>query len=190
MSQNQIILGLIGEKGAGKETFVKILTESLSHKSIAHYHFSDILSKTLSLWNLPLSRANMQILAISMVSSFGKYTLSNALKTIIKKDQSDIIIVDGVRWEADLEMLRSFPTNYLIYITANPKVRYQRIISRNEKEGEGNTTYQQFLNEEKSKTETSIKKISRQADITIENESTLDIFIKKINDSITKLFLK
>ncbi len=189
MKTNQIILGLVGEKGAGKETFVKILKENLHNKSISHYHFSDILSQTLSLWNLPLSRINLQTLAISMVSSFGPFSLANAMKERMISDKSDIIIIDGIRWEADLSMLRSFPKNFLIYITASPQIRYQRIISRNEKKDEGKTTYQQFLNEEKSQTETSIGSISQKADITIQNETTLDHLAHQVKDALQQLSL-
>jgi dephospho-CoA kinase len=50
-----IVLGLVGEKGSGKQTFSDFLKKAAKGKKIAHMRFSDILRETLELWSLELT---------------------------------------------------------------------------------------------------------------------------------------
>lgn len=174
------ILGLIGEKGSGKQTFVNFITALAPGYKIRQVRFSDILAQTLVLWDIPVTRTNLQNLSIMMSETFGQTALAKAARFSIEGDSADIIIFDGIRRETEVRLVRSFKKSILIYITADQKLRYKRLKARSEKVGEAGLTFEQFLKEEKSKAEKEISKIAKKADITIENNGTLEEFKSKI----------
>ena len=179
------IIGLVGEKGSGKDTFAKYLTE-ISDKKIAHIRFSDLLKQTLKLWDIEPSRANLQKLA-QLLEDFGSGTVAHGLEKQIESTEADIIILDGIRWKPDVELLRKFPDHKLVYITADPKLRFERLKNRGEKTGESEMSYDQFLEEEKAPNELLIPEIGANADIKIENNGTIEDFDKTIEELCSKI---
>lgn len=182
--KQKLIIGLVGEKGSGKETFGNYLLDKKS-LSIERIRFSDLLKETLSLWDIPHTRENLQKIVVVMDNAFGKGTLSNAVLKRVYKLNANIIIIDGVRWLTDEEFIRKFPKNLMVYITANVKTRFERTKKRLEKVGEGKS-YAQFLREEKAKNELLIGKIGGRADVKIENNESLKEFKEKVEDFYTK----
>jgi dephospho-CoA kinase len=183
----KLCIGLVGEKGGGKDTFTSIFQEIVgSDYFIKRYKTSDLLGRTLDMWHLPRTRHNLQHLAIVMDGGFGIGTLTNALREEIKKEESDIVIFDAIRWQSDVDMVKSFPKNLIIYITADSKVRYERSKARKEKIGEGSITYEQFMDEEKVATETEISSIGKKADVTVRNEEGIDQFRAKVLEFYTQ----
>lgn len=168
------IIGLVGEKGSGKDTFAKFLQE-ISEKSVSHIRFSDLLKQTLKLWDLHVTRANLQKLA-QVLEDFGTGTVAHGLEKQIQETDAEIIILDGIRWKPDVELLNKFFNHKLIYITAEPRLRFERLKYRGEKEGESSMIYQQFLEEEKAPNELLIPQIGAEADVKIENNGSLEEF--------------
>jgi dephospho-CoA kinase len=168
----KMLIGIVGTKGSGKGAFVSLLKEKLPDHHIEALRFSDILHDTLMLWgDVSSTRENLQKLAV-MMNQMGNGTLSRAMRTRVLKSPADIVVLDGVRWESDLAMLRSFPNNMLVYIYANPRIRFERLLVRNEKIGEGAMSWEQFTREENALNETSIPEIGKQADVTIINNGS------------------
>lgn len=172
------IIGLVGEKGSGKDTFAKYLQE-ISEKKIVHIRFSDLLKQTLKLWDLALTRANLQKLA-QVLEDFGSGTVAHGLEKQIQDTNADIIILDGIRWKPDVELLKKFPEHKLVYITADSKSRFERLKTRGEKDGEAEMSYKQFMEEEKAPNELLIPEIGAEADLKIENNSSIEDFDKDI----------
>lgn len=178
------IVGVVGQIGSGKGTFTTFLKAAAAPKSVAYIRFSDILVRTLDLWGIPLTRANLQNLAIIMDREYGKGSVTRATEQAIRKESSDIIVVEGVRWKQDVPMISSFEKSLLVYITADPKIRFERIKKRSAsgpeglrpggKVGESDISYQQFEQEEKAGTEIEIPEIGANADFKIENNGSLD----------------
>ena len=193
----KLVIGLVGEKGSGKQTFVNFLKKIASSKTprndgvgglnIRQVRFSDILAQTLLIWDIPLSRANLQKLSLIMGDEFGASSLAHAAKFNIADDPSQIIILDGIRRDAELKLVQKFKNNLLLYITAKSNLRYKRLKLRSEKVGETHITYPQFLAEEKSKAETEIPNLGKKADLKIINNDTLEAFGKRINQLAKKL---
>lgn len=177
------IIGLVGEKGSGKDTFAKYLQE-ISDKTVAHIRFSDLLKQTLKLWDLPQTRANLQKLA-QVLEEFGSGTVAHGLEKQIQSTKADIIILDGIRWNPDVELLNKFPEHKLVYITADPKLRFQRLKNRGEKDDEANLSYEQFQEEEKAPNELLIPEIGSEADHKIENNGSIEDFKKQVAEFIS-----
>ena len=174
------VIGLVGEKGSGKQTFVNFIKEVNPDLNIRQVRFSDILAQTLMLWDIPITRANLQKLSLIMNDGFGTKALANAAKFSIEGDSADIIIFDGVRRLAEYQLVKNMPDSILIYITADQQLRHQRLKLRSEKVGEVGLSFEQFLEEEKSKAESEIPQISKKADFKIENNESLEEFKNKI----------
>ena len=174
------IIGLIGEKGSGKQTFVNFLKEITPDLNIRQVRFSDILAQTLMIWDIPITRANLQKLSLTMDDAFGQASLANAAKFSSEGDSANIIIFDGIRRDTELKLVKEMKNNILIYITAEQKLRYERLKKRSEKVGEVGLTFAQFLEEEKSKAEINIPTLGKKADLEIENNGSLEQFKEKV----------
>lgn len=174
------VIGLIGENGSGKGTFVKLFSDMAQEKNlkVAHIKFSAPLVETLVAWNIPTTRRNLQKLPVAMESTFGKGCLTEAIKKRVLKtyDHADFIIIDGIRWKTDVTMLRGLRDNILIHITALPKIRYERMKLRKEKAGENCMSPDQFRKEEKAPTEIIIPQIAKTADYYFANNGSEKAF--------------
>jgi dephospho-CoA kinase len=186
MGQKKLIIGLVGEKGSGKQTFADFLKE-LANQKIAHVRTSDILAETLNLWTIPTTRINLQHLAIIMDREYGQGSVTRAVEQRIKNLDAEIIILDGVRWTTDVALIRKFSKNVLVYITANQKTRYLRLKKRSSKVNEKGLSFKQFLKEEKEKTEVEIPKIAKTADVKIINDSSYNSFKKQVEQFYKEL---
>lgn len=176
----KLVIGIVGEKGGGKEAFTQLL-EEIMEESVGHHRSSDVLGGTLSAWGIKPTRANYTKLAVAMDQTFGEGTLTQAVKRRIIQAQELIVAFDGIRWLSDLEMLRSLENSKLVYITADARVRWERTVSRGEKADENKATFEQFLAEEVSETERYIPIIGQQADVKIENNGSWKDFKDAVN---------
>ena len=176
-----IIVGLLGEKRAGKGTFVKLLMEISKPKTVGVVRPVDILHETLKTWSVEPTRANFQSLFVAMKERYGENVLTNAVYKKIISDKSDIVIFDGVRMPPDRDMVRKFENNFLVYVTADPKTRWERGKIAKEKAGEDKASFEQFMAEEKAHTEQFIPKIGAEADFKIVNEGTLENYKREVS---------
>ncbi|MDO8503419.1 MAG: hypothetical protein Q7S60_01890 [bacterium] len=181
MVKNKLIIGLVGEKGGGKGAFTEVLREVASGREITHIQFRDVIQETLELWGIPATRQNLTKLAVAMTSTF-EDAITHATFRKADSVESDIIIFDGIRWQGNIDGLRQLPNNVLVYVTADPEIRYQRAKARKEKVGEGSLTFEEFMKEEQLKTELLIPQIGRTADFTIKNNGTLEEFKNQVKD--------
>ena len=171
----RLVIGLIGEMGAGKETFARIVANIAKPLTIKHLGTGELLRETLEAWSLPLSRENLQGLAIAMDARFGAGTLARAQTKKIRETTEDIVIYDSVRWSHDVEVIKSFP-HVLVYITAYPELRWLRLKQRGQKAGENVMSFEQFKQLENQLTETEVKSLGAGADVVVFNNGTLDQF--------------
>jgi len=186
MAKKRFVIGLIGENGSGKDTFTTFFRSVAAPLKINKIRFSDILVETLTSWNIPLTRANLQKLAIVMDEGYGKGTLTHATARRTKDDEADVVIIEGMRWLTDVPMVRNFKNSLIVYVTADSNVRFERLKNRKQKVGEESLTRAQFDHEEKEKTEIFIPKIGSKADFKIENNGSLDEFRDKVEEFFKK----
>src|SRR3989338_1289494 len=183
-----ILIGLLGEKRSGKGTFVNFLSECVRPKRVGRVRSVEVLYETLKIWGIDATRMNLTKLAIAMDNAYGNGTLTEVVRQRIAKDNSDIVIFDGVRWLTDEKLIRGFEKNLIIYVTSDAEMRWKRGRAAAEKVGEDKTTFDEFLKEEKAKTEQSIPDIGSRADFKIVNEGTLEDYKKEVRKFCEKFF--
>ncbi len=81
----------------------------------------------------------------------------------------------------DMDFVRSYEHNYVIYVTADQKMRWERALSRGEK-SDDNQTFAEFKKfEETAETEQAVPKIGAQADFTVRNEGTMEELLAQVD---------
>jgi len=180
MKTNKIIIGLVGEIASGKGTVAKYLEEK--HHATSH-RFSTPLRDVLKRLHMEINRKNMQDISTLLREYFGQNMLAKVISEDVQKDENQIMVVDGIRRLADIEYLKSLPEFKLIYITADIKTRYERLIKRGENEDDLSKTFEQFQLDHQKETELEIPLVAEQANIKIDNSNGLD----KLYDQIEKL---
>ena len=190
MKKNKkIVIGLIGEKGSGKGTVADYLTEKCGAE---HFGTSKILRRTIESLHLPSTRENYIKLALILKNGFWPSVVIDALITDIEHSDAKVVIADGIRMHGDVEPFRKkYGKNFfLVYVTADLKIRYERTKSRKEKAGEDKTTLQEFIDEEAQLTEVSIHEIGRKADFKFNNNKTQKDLEKQVEKMAEKIFKK
>lgn len=180
------VIGIFGEKGSGKETFTQLLKELLPGKKVQGVRTSEILKQTLLFWNLPDVRENYSMLVTNMERVFGPGTLAKANSKLIDNSDADIIVVDGIRRQPEVDLVKSFPGSILIYLTTNSQVRFERIKARGERENERSMTHEEFIEEESLPTEQYFDQMKEMADLTLENSEDLEEFRQTIHEFVLK----
>jgi dephospho-CoA kinase len=192
----KLVIGIVGAPLAGKETCANVLEKLLIEDgySVSRHTFSEILRETLDLWGIPHGRDNEQKMAIIMnaETGFKDGALARAMKNRITHEDVDVTILDGMRWLGDEKMLRDLNEegikSIIIYIPADPKVRYARLLARN-RAGESATTWENFARQEQARTEVDIPDIGLRAEIMIENNhDDIEHFHRDINRVYESLF--
>lgn len=129
LSQNRLVLALVGMPGAGKSEVASYLAE----KGFPFVRFGQITEDEVRRRGLPLTQANEQLVreAIRREEGMGAYAV-RAKPQIeeLLKDHSTIVIDGLYSWEEFLILRGEFPGLVLIHIFAEPKIRYERLVKR------------------------------------------------------------
>lgn len=182
MKTDKIIIGLCGEMASGKGTVVKYLEEK--YGAVSH-RFSTSLRDVLSRLSIEVSRKNMQDLSRVLRETFGQNLLAKVIAEDAKNSNNKIIVIDGIRRPADIEYLGKLPEFKLIYVTADIKTRYERIIKRGENEDDLSKTFENFKKDHEAETELEIPRIGSNANIKIDNNGSLERLYEQV-DKIAK----
>ncbi len=166
----RIVIGIMGKIGSGKSEASRYIAEKYGGRV---FRFSDVLRDILQRLGLELSRENFIALGAALRSAFGNGVIARALKRDILASRAGVVVVDGVRYPEEVEMIRSFENSLLIYIHASPEVRYSRAVKRGEK-GEATISYEEFLKNDGAETEKRIAELAKLADYRIDNNGTLE----------------
>lgn len=180
----KLIFGLVGQIACGKDISKKYLEEKYGTSS---HRFSTMLRDILNRLYLPVSRSNLQDLSFNIRNLFGEDTLARVIAEDVKNDRQEIVVVEGIRRMADIVTLKNFPNFHLIRIVADPKIRYERTVKRNENIGDAEKTLEQFLSDEQRETEREIPIVMAKAKYQIDNNGSLTELYQQIDLIMTKL---
>ncbi len=165
------IIALTGHISSGKTTVANYLADKFNGTI---YGFSGPLRDILKRLYLPLDRTNMANLSEIIRSQFGSDLISRTIAMDIEEDPCNFIILEGIRRDPDLETMRDLPGFQLIAVTADSKLRWERMTKRGQNTDDHSKTYEQFLNDEQSESDRTIPKVMAHAEVTIDNNGTLE----------------
>lgn len=183
----KLIFGFVGEISSGKGTACQYLADKYDAPS---YRFSTMLRDILQRLHMDISRDHMQRLSQVLREEFGQDTLAKVIAQDVNADPNLVVTVDGIRRDADIQYLREIPGFVLVYLTAEQKIRYERITSRGENTDDVKKTFEQFVQDQQAEAEQQIVKTASGADERIDNngslqdlQNALDELVKKYRDN-------
>lgn len=174
---NKIIIGFVGDLAAGKGTACQYLKEKYKINS---YRYSDMLRDILRRIYLPTERHNMQLLSTILRENFGQDLMSKVIAEDVTNDPNQIVVIEGIRRPSDIIYLEKLPDFHLVYITAEPKIRWQRLVARKENPGDAEKNFEQFLTDEQAEADRTIKELGQRAETTIVNNEDFEKFYQQI----------
>ncbi|MDP3770648.1 MAG: hypothetical protein Q8R40_07030 [bacterium] len=176
-------IALVAEKGAGKGLFVESIKKLFPRLRIVSIRFSDPLCDILDMLGKEKSRQNIDAMITALREAFHDEGLLNgAMRKRLQGMQADIIILDGLRKEEEVAMVREYK-GILIFITARQEQRYQRRKDDPEKPDEAIINLEQFIVTDQAAPQISIRRIGEtMADAVIENNGTREEFEEKIKE--------
>jgi dephospho-CoA kinase len=186
------LLGIAGTNGAGKDTVGEILTEKYGWLFVS---VSDILRAELKRRGLPIEREYLRNLSAEWRRQFGSGILIDKALQMYKPHEKEYkgLVIAALRNPGEAQRVKDLGGK-VIWVDADPKIRYQRIYSR-QRSSEDKKTFEQFLKEEQDEMEhsgdqhtLSLAGVKAKADIFLKNDGDLKTF-KTTTDQIIKKML-
>ncbi len=186
MYRDKIVIGLVGETGSGKDTVAHYLKRRYD---VDLLRFGRPLKKALDLFFEQSSKEDQAWLYTIFKERFGEDVLHKGVLRYVHQ-HNGIMCVNGMRMMMDLEFIRSFENNYIMYVTADQELRWKRVTSRGEK-SDDDTSLEEFKKfEAESETEKAIPKIGESADFVIKNEGSMDELLWQVDDAMKEILKK
>jgi dephospho-CoA kinase len=126
----------------------------------------------------------MQLLSTALRQNFGEDILAKVMNEDIKRNDKDVAVVDGIRRLADIKYLKELPEFKLIYIEADIKKRYERLIQRGENPDDNQKTFEEFQKEHQQEAELQIRDLKQHANFILNNNGTFEDLYKQIDKII------
>jgi len=178
----KLIIGLVGEKLAGKDTVAEYIVKK---HGAAHFRTSDILEDLLNILGLPITRRNEIDVGKAMEQTFGDKIIGQALLSRLKKSSATLVINNGLRQEYQFDEAKAMGAK-IIYVTAPAELRYARMVKRHQKIDDSGQSFEEFLKQDKEWIEEAIPKLGKRADFKIENVGSLEELYKKVDDIMSQ----
>lgn len=139
------IIGISGTNGSGKDSLAKILVEDYGWFFVSG---SDILREELKKRNLPIERENLRNLSAEWRREFGKGVIVDRAFRMYEDEEGKYkgFVTSSLRNPGEAEEIHKIGGT-VVWVDAPPKLRYQRIYSR-QRSDEDNKTFEQFQKEE------------------------------------------
>ena len=177
----QIIFGIAGKIASGKDTVADYLQKKLKGR---RQGFSDSLETVLNIYDLPITRANLQKLSTLLRQNFSEDILAKAMAKRIRETKDKVIIIDGVRRKTDIQNFQTMKNFYLIYVETAIKIRFSRYIKRNQAVGDQTMTFEEFKQKDNAESEIQIDNLKTNANFVINNNGSLEELYQQIDKII------
>lgn len=184
--KKKTVIAIIGEQASGKGAAADFIRKKYGGQRLT---ISNLLRRTLDSLYIPTTRENLINLALVLKKGFGNAVLMQAMLKEVEIEDTDLVIVDGLRMPGDPDPFRNEYGEdfYLIYVTADQKIRYERSVKRCEKVGEDEASFDDFKANEELETEKYVSEVGKSADFIIENNGTAKELENKVLDIMGKI---
>ena len=184
IKMHKFIIGLTGPKASGKG----VIADFLKSKGFTYFSLSDIVREEARNRGLAnYTTKQLQDIGNELRLKFGNSVLADRIIEKISKSNNLLFVIDGIRNPAEvMSFKKAFNENFiLISITASREKRFQFMLSRNRPSDP--KTWEEFLKiderdlgKDESPHGQQVKKCMQMADITIENNSTIQVLTQKL----------
>ena len=181
---DKIILGFVGPIAAGKSTVIDYLKTKYN---AVGYRFSAPLRDILNRIYLETNRNNMQELSTALRQAFGDDLLASIIAHDVTKATHQLVLVDGVRREPDIRFLKNIKGFHLIAITADQKIRWQRMTRRSENPDDTKKTFAEFISDEQKEAEQQITTVAKLAKFKIDNNGSIEELYRQIDEILNRI---
>ncbi len=185
---HKLIIGLTGPKASGKG----VIADFLKSKGFTYFSLSDIVREEARNRGLAnYTTKQLQDIGNELRLKFGNSVLADRIIEKVKHTQNNRFVIDGIRNPAEVMAFKTaFNENFiLISITAPREKRFQFMLSRNRPSDP--KTWEEFikiderdLGKDESSHGQQVKKCMQMADITIENDSTIQVLTQKLIEAL------
>lgn len=136
------------------------------------FRFSTILRDLVQRLNVAEVRENLVAMSEAIRHAFGEDILAKTMAHDANQDDCALIVVEGIRREADITHLKKLPYFILVSIDADLRTRYERLVTRNENADDHTKTWEAFLADHERSTERTIPSVIALAQEHINNNGT------------------
>ena len=119
------VIGFCGLPGSGKSTVLK----AIEHLGII-VTMGDVIRNEANHRNIAPSDENLGKIALELRKNYGPEVIAEKCVNLIKKLESEVIFIDGLRSMAEVTVFRKYWKFPLIVTVVNEKIRYERLSNR------------------------------------------------------------
>jgi dephospho-CoA kinase len=141
-----LIIGVAGTNGSGKDTIAKVLSEKHGFYAASA---TDMLGEELTKRGLPHERENKRTVSAEWRREYGLGVIIDKAVETAKAAGYDKLVVGSLRNPGEVDRVHEFKGE-VIWVDADPKIRYERIRKNDRGRVEDSKTYEQFLAEEEA----------------------------------------
>lgn len=144
----KIIVCLTGMPGAGKST----IAAGLQKRGFTSINMGDAVRLEAKRRNLEPTGQNLGKLMLELREKNGPGAVAELIKDQIKNSSSDVVVIDGVRSNAEIEVLKKIAPVKLLSIHASTDTRFNFLTSR----GRSDDPHERSTFDERDKREISV----------------------------------
>jgi dephospho-CoA kinase len=178
-----IVVGAVGLNGSGKDDLVGYLKERCSMRTLSA---GDVVRDIARRKDVAPTRENLHEISKEYIAKYGKDFFMSSLIAKIERNNWKAVAITGIRTPADVATLREhFGSGfYLVNLeVGDPALRFKRTSKRGEVRD--SQTYEGFLDDDRAEEEAfQLSETAKKADIVIRNDSSLEVFHRRIEETI------
>lgn len=123
---SKLIVCLTGMPGAGKST----IANGLKSKGYEIINMGDAVREEAQKRNIEPSGQNLGKIMLELREKNGPGAVAELIQNKIKNSSSNVIVIDGIRSNEEIQVLRKFGTVKLLSVHASTDTRYSFLIER------------------------------------------------------------
>lgn len=142
----QYLIGIAGPTASGKTSVAEYLERAHGAWRV---RYSQIIATIATERGIPHDKVSLQHLSTELRSTLGEDYLTKHMRERVLRETADVIVIEGNRRMGDMRLLESLKEEtgralILLYIDAEPTVRFERMNARLASEGKPPATTEEF----------------------------------------------
>jgi dephospho-CoA kinase len=176
------LVGVVGMPGSGKGEFSRVAQS----QGIPVVVMGDVVREEVLESGLPVTDRNLGEMAGRLRKERGMAAIAELSLPAIEKHDSPVVLVDGIRGDAEVELFRArFSEFYLIGVEAPFATRLARLSSRG-REDDG-MTEEELVLRDRREISWGLGRALAEADYLICNDGTVEAFGEKVRSLLAEI---